>query len=209
MTISIEQLKQQIMTFLDGDPNENPWVKGKPQPEQIDVVKYNNEWPLIFTEQKQAISNVLANQFISIEHVGSTAVPTLAAKPVIDIDLIVQSPNDESRYLAALESLGYELTVRELSWYQHRMLRLAEPRVNLHIFPQNCPEHIRHLLFRDWLITHPKDCALYEETKLSAKMGTNDVVTYNLNKNEVVKQIYQHIFAELDTLLPALLITNN
>ena len=50
MTISIEQLKQQIMTFLDGDPNENPWVKGKPQPEQIDVVKYNNEWPLIFTE---------------------------------------------------------------------------------------------------------------------------------------------------------------
>lgn len=196
------------MTFLDGDPNENPWVNGKPLPEQIDVVEYNDEWPLIFAQQKQTISDVLANQFISIEHVGSTAVPTLAAKPVIDIDLIVQSPNDEESYLAALESLGYQLTVREPSWYQHRMLRLAEPRVNLHVFPQNSPEHLRHLLFRHWLIAHPKDLALYAETKLSAKVGVNDVTAYNLNKNEVVKQIYQRIFAELDTTLPELLSIN-
>lgn len=196
------------MTFVDGDPNENPWVKGKPQPEQIDVVEYNEKWPLIFAMQKQAISDVLANKVISIEHVGSTVVPILAAKPVIDIDLIVQSPNDEESYLIALENLGYQLTVREPSWYQQRMLRLAEPRVNLHIFPQNSPEYLRHLLFRNWLITHPKDLALYSETKLSAKVGANDVAAYNLNKNKVVKQIYQRIFAELDTILPKLLNIN-
>ncbi|HHR3935051.1 MULTISPECIES: GrpB family protein [Gammaproteobacteria] len=79
------------------------------------------------------------------DHVGSTAVEGLAAKPIIDIDLIVENPEDEASYLLALEALGYELTIREPSWYQHRMLKLHHPMVNLHVFGKDCPEYYRHL----------------------------------------------------------------
>jgi GrpB-like predicted nucleotidyltransferase (UPF0157 family) len=71
---------------------------------------------------------------LGVEHVGSTSVEGLAAKDVIDIDLTVADPGDEDAYVPALERLGYVLTVREPSFHEHRCLRLAEPRVNLHVF---------------------------------------------------------------------------
>ncbi|NHW59438.1 GrpB family protein, partial [Escherichia coli] len=91
------------------------------------------------------ITQKLKDKCLAIEHIGSTAVPGLDAKPIIDIDLIVADPADEPRYIPWLNQLGYELTVREPSWYQHRMLKLETPKVNLHIFAPNCPEHLRHI----------------------------------------------------------------
>ncbi|WP_416776658.1 GrpB family protein [Xenorhabdus budapestensis] len=102
---------------------------------------------------------------MNIEHVGSTAVPGMVAKPVIDIDLIVEDPTQEEKYVPALERLGYDLTVREPNFYQHRCLRLAKPRVNLHVFGLDFPEHIRHIWFRDWLREHPEDCERYIAAK--------------------------------------------
>lgn len=186
--------RAEIMHFEDGDPNENPWVAGKPTPENIQVEPSNPQWVETFAAKKAEIEQVLAQTALHIEHVGSTAVPDLAAKPVIDIDLIVADPEDEDSYVPALEALGYQLRIRERSWYQHRMLRHENPRVNLHVFGPSCPEHIRHILFRDWLRDHPADRQRYAEAKLLAKDGVTNATDYNARKQNVVRTIYQDIF---------------
>ncbi|ENQ7718336.1 GrpB family protein [Bombella apis] len=184
----------EIMTFEDGDPNENPWVADKPKQEDISVEPYSPEWVAVFKSQREKIAHALGEAALAIEHVGSTAVLGLPAKPVIDIDLIVNDPNEEEAYIPALTRVGYELTVRERSWYQHRMLRLEHPRVNLHVFGPNCPEHIRHRLFRDWLREHSDDRQLYTDAKIAAKHDVNTAHDYNKNKQEAVRHIYQRIF---------------
>lgn len=205
MAHSLTDYKQHVMHFSEGDPDENPWVKGKPAPSHIQVVPYDPKWAECYQQQQNHIRAALKDKALSIAHVGSTAVPNLAAKPVIDIDLIVANPEDEESYIPLLEELGFELTIREPSWHQHRMLKLQNPQVNLHVFAPNCPEHLRHLLFRNWLIEHPEDCAKYANAKLTAMVGVNSVKDYNDNKNAVVRDIYSRLFKELDTLLPSLL----
>ena len=186
--------KQAITTFAEGDPTENPWVAGKHRIEQMDVVPYDSLWAVRYQYEHERIQHALGATALSIVHVGSTAVPDLPAKPVIDIDLIVTDPTDEASYVPALEKLGYTLTVREPSWYQHRMLRHETPRVNLHVFAAGCAEHIRHLLFRDWLCNHEADRLRYAASKLSAAEATNNAQDYSRSKHEVVQAIYQVLF---------------
>ncbi len=191
------QQKMDICTFEEGDPTENPWVKGKPAQIHIEIVLHNPNWLIQFNEQKSLIQNALSDIALSIEHIGSTAVAGLAAKPIIDIDLIIENPKDESSYIPQLEALGYELIIREPSWYQHRMLKLSNPMVNLHVFGKNCPEHWRHLLFKQWLTTHPDDLANYATIKQFAKHNVKTTQDYNLKKQSLVRAIYQKIFTSL------------
>ncbi|EJD6497951.1 GrpB family protein [Providencia rettgeri] len=184
---------EQITSFQTSNPNENPWVLGKPKTEIIDVVDYDPNWQAKFKQIKQNIQNKLGHKALAIEHVGSTAVSGLSAKPVIDIDLIVKNPEQELNYAPILEEFGFLLTVREPSWYQHRMFRLEQPRVNLHVFGPDCPEHLRHILFRDWLRTHADDRRLYEEAKKMASVKVTNVQVYNQNKENVIKEIYDKI----------------
>lgn len=209
MALSLADYKRQIMHFSEGDLTENPWVKGKPVPRLIQVVPYDLKWPEIYRQQQKYICDALRDKALKIAHVGSTAVPGLAAKPVIDIDLIVATPEDEKSYVPTLEELGFEPTVREPSWYQHRMLKLQDPQVNLHVFAPDCPEHLRHLLFRNWLIEHPDDSEKYANAKLAAVVDANYVKEYNDNKNVVVRDIYSRLFEQLDMLLPDLLLHEN
>jgi GrpB-like predicted nucleotidyltransferase (UPF0157 family) len=184
-----------IITFEDGDPAENPWViAGEPRTEEIKIEAYSLEWPKLFGTSKSLIDKALSGVALNIEHIGSTAVPRLSAKPVIDIDLIVNDPDRDEDYVPVLSAIGYVLTVRERSWYRHRMLWHDAPRVNLHVFGPSCPEHIRHVLFRDWLRDHPDDQARYAEVKLKAKIGVDNGQDYNRNKQAVVREIYQRIF---------------
>lgn len=183
-----------IVTFEEGDPNENPWVKGKPKREEIEVEDYDPQWAEQYDLRKAEILAAIPGVALSVDHVGSTAVPGLPAKPVIDIDLIVAEPEQEDGYVPALEALGYDLTVRERSWYQHRMLRHDNPRVNLHVFGPGCPEHIRHILFRDWLRGRPADRKRYADSKIVAKGGVSNARDYNLRKQDVVRDIYRRIF---------------
>jgi GrpB-like predicted nucleotidyltransferase (UPF0157 family) len=183
-----------IVTFEEGDPDENPWVKGKPKREKIEVEEYDPLWAKQFELRRAEIEAVLPEVALSIEHVGSTAVPGLPAKPVIDIDLIVADPEQEQEYVPALTAIGYDLTVRERSWYQHRMLRHDNPRVNLHVFGPGCPEHVRHILFRDWLRERPADRQRYADAKMLAKVGATTEPDYNLRKQDVVRDIYRDIF---------------
>lgn len=183
-----------ITTFADGDPDENPWVSGPPSVEAIEIAAYSSEWPVLFEISKKLIAQVLEGVALNIEHVGSTAVPNLAAKPIIDMDLIVDDSNREETYVPALAALGYVLTIRERTWYEHRMLRHDRPRINLHVFGRHCPEHARHILFRDWLRAHPEDCVRYARVKDEARIGVTNVRDYNRNKQAVIRDIYGIIF---------------
>ncbi|HBP6305400.1 TPA: GrpB family protein [Pseudomonas aeruginosa] len=184
----------EITIFEAGDPNENPWVLGQPKIENIEVEAYDAAWATQFQTLRNSIDVALAGKALAIEHVGSTAVPGLPAKPVIDIDVIVDDPENEDAYVPALTALGYTLTVRERSWYQHRMLRHDSPRANVHVFGPNCPEHIRHILFRDWLCAHPEDRDLYAGAKILAKDGVDTAQAYNMKKQAAVRAIYERIF---------------
>ena len=99
------------------------------------------------------------------EHVGSTSVPSLAAKPIVDVLLVVADSADESAYVPPLESAGYRLHIREPHWHEHRLFKGPDTPVNLHVFSSGCPEIERMLLFRDWLRDHADDRELYEQTK--------------------------------------------
>ena len=126
---------------------------------------------------------------LALDHVGSTAVPGLTAKPIIDIDLTVADPADEDAWLPDLERVGFELVIREPWWHEHRMVVSDEPRCQLHVFGPTAPEPIRHMMFRDRLRTHPEDLALYQATKLVAAAASNSAGEhgrdYDLRKQAV------------------------
>ena len=94
---------------------------------------------------------------MQIEHGGSTSVPGLAAKPIIDLLLVVADSAEEDAYAPALEAAGYVLRIREPGWYEHRLFKGPDTDINLHVFSSGCPEIDRMLLFRDWLRSNAAD----------------------------------------------------
>lgn len=185
---------EEITKHHDPDPHVNPWVNGVPIQEDIRLVAYDPAWPATYALLAAEIQKALGPLVLRLDHIGSTAVLGLAAKPVIDIDLAVPDPTDEAAYLPALAPLGYDLVLREPGWHQHRCLRRDEPRVNLHVFAPDCPENIRHRLFRDWLRKHPQDRELYAQAKRAAMAVANQVMDYNLHKQPAIREIYARAF---------------
>jgi GrpB-like predicted nucleotidyltransferase (UPF0157 family) len=168
---------------------------GELTPYQTKVVieDYDPAWPSWFEVERERIAAALGGTALSIEHVGSTSVPDLPAKPLIDILLQVEDTADEPTYVPALEAAGYELRIREPEWLEHRLLRRAEPHaVNLHVFsPRHAAEEIRrNLAFRDWLRTHEDDRKHYAATKI--RLSQKDwryVQDYADAKTEVIEGI--------------------
>lgn len=185
---------EEITRHHDDPPDQNPWVVEPPPAEAVVIAPYNPEWPRRYEELAAKIRAALGTTALDLEHVGSTSVEGLAAKDVIDIDLTVADPRDEDAYVPALERLGYYLTIREPWFHEHRCLRFAEPRVNLHVYGPDCPEAIRHRMFRDWLRAHPEDRQRYENAKLAAVPGGGNVMDYNARKQDVVHEIYDRLF---------------
>jgi GrpB-like predicted nucleotidyltransferase (UPF0157 family) len=132
---------------------------------KVQVVAYDPAWPRMFSLQEAKIRGALGAAALLIEHIGSTSVPGLSAKPVIDVQLAVHDSADEGAYRAALEQAGYRLVVREPQWFGHRLFKGAGPETNLHVFSAGCPELDRCRLFRDWLRVSPQDSELYARTK--------------------------------------------
>jgi GrpB-like predicted nucleotidyltransferase (UPF0157 family) len=185
---------QEITRYAEADPTENPWIAGAPPVEELTIVPADATWPAVFAELARSLRDALGAAALDIAHVGSTAVSGLAAKPVIDIDLTVVDPANEDAYVPLVESLGYRLTVREPSWYEHRCFRLADPRVNLHVFGPDSAELVRHRMFRDWLRANPADRDLYEAAKRAAIIGGGPVTAYNARKQTVIRDIYRRLF---------------
>jgi GrpB-like predicted nucleotidyltransferase (UPF0157 family) len=186
---------EQITTFAEDAPGKNPWVRGGPTRDTVVVVAADPSWAASFAQVATDLRAALGSVALAIEHVGSTSVPGLAAKPVLDVDLTVADPTREDRYVPALAVLGYWHELREPSWYEHRGLRLDRPRVNLHVWGPDSPELVRHRLFRDWLRTHPEDRLRYEDAKRAAAPGADAVATYNARKQPVLREKYARLFA--------------
>jgi GrpB-like predicted nucleotidyltransferase (UPF0157 family) len=158
----------------------------------IVLVDSDPEWPALYAREEARIRGALGDRVLAIEHTGSTSVPGLAAKPIIDITMLVADVNDEAAWIPDLEAAGYVVRIRESEpeWYDHRVLKGPDTNVNLHVFSDGCVELERMVGFRDWLRTHDDDRDLYERTKRD--LVTRDwqyVQNYADAKTEVVEAI--------------------
>lgn len=157
---------------------------------EVTLVDYDSRWPALFEREQARIRDVLAARVLQLHHVGSTSVPGLCAKPVIDVLLVVAHPADEPAYVTPLEDHGYELVIREPDWHEHRVLKGPDTNVNLHVHPPTSPEIAKMVGFRDWLRTHADDRDLYASVKrhLAAKTWPS-IQHYADAKTDVVEQI--------------------
>jgi GrpB-like predicted nucleotidyltransferase (UPF0157 family) len=166
---------------------------------RIVIVDYDPRWPEIFQEHARIIERDLGKNALAIEHVGSTSVPELAAKPIIDILIVVQDSAREASYLPALVEAGYLLRVREPDWHQHRMFRTPEQDVHVHLFSAGCVEIGRLLAFRDHLRSSVEDRSLYESVKRKlAQDDWPDMNAYAQAKSDVVEQIITRASRDVD-----------
>ena len=193
-----------IVTFNDiKDPDL--WVRPVGPPAAIEIVGHDPAWADSFAEVAHQIRRALgpSGSFVGIDHVGSTSVPGLPAKPIIDIALVVADPTAEGDYVPALAEAGFGLTLREPAWYEHRMFKRLDPEpvqpdCNLHVFGPRCAEVARMRLFRDWLREHEGERETYQSVKRTSAEESNAVgeavMGYNSRKQAVVREIYHRIF---------------
>lgn len=163
------------MTEVARDPNDvaayeeslaKSYVGTPPElKSKIAIVEYDTEWPKLYEREAARIRAALGDGVARLEHAGSTSVPALPAKPIIDIVLEVADSSDEAMYVPGLEVAGYVLHIREPEWFEHRVLKGPDTNINLHVFSAGCEETERMVLFRDWLRTNDADRELYAAAK--------------------------------------------
>lgn len=164
-------------------------------PEQVEVVAPDPGWPEQFRRVEARIRHAIGDVALSIEHVGSTSVPGLWAKPVIDVDLTVADSADEPAYVPAMETAGFVLRAREPDWEEHRMFRGADPTSNVHVWSPGAIEPQRTRNFREWLRAHDDDRMAYGDLKRAlAAQGFTDVMHYTNAKAGLIYEIYERIF---------------
>jgi GrpB-like predicted nucleotidyltransferase (UPF0157 family) len=192
--------RAEIVTFDDSPPppGAEPWVPGAAPAVGVEVTDPDPDWPRQYRILAARIREALIWRVLQLEHVGSTSVPGLPAKPVIDIDLTVADPGREQDYIPALEKAGFRLVIREPWWYGHRALRADEPPCNLHVFGFDSPELVKHRIFRDWLRGNPAERDCYAAAKRQAAADANSrgehVMQYNARKQQVIREIYHRAF---------------
>jgi GrpB-like predicted nucleotidyltransferase (UPF0157 family) len=165
-------------------------IIGEVEPQAIVVVDYDPAWPGRFRREEAKIRAALGEAALSVEHIGSTSVPGLAAKPIVDILLVVEDSGEEASYLPALEKAGYVLRVREPDFHEHRMFRTPEKDVHLHVYSAGSPEIERYLLLRDRLRENGEERELYVGTKRElARRDWPSMQHYAEAKTEVIEGI--------------------
>ena len=157
---------------------------------EIRLAASDPAWPQQFAREAERLRRALGPRALLVEHVGSTSIPGLAAKPVVDILLVVADAAVEAAYLPALEAAGYVLRIREPDWYEHRLLKGPDTDLNLHVFSAGAAEIERMLAFRDWLRAHAGPRERYEAAKRAlASRPWACVQDYADAKTEIVEAI--------------------
>ena len=160
---------------------------GGREPASIVIVDPDTTWPERFADLQRRVRQALPAQALSVEHIGSTSVPGLAAKPIVDMLLTVSSVDDEAAYVLAMERAGFVLRVREPG---HRMFRTPERDVHIHVYAPDDQAVADYLDLRDWLRTSESDRALYEATKRDlARREWTDMNHYADAKSDVIRAI--------------------
>jgi GrpB-like predicted nucleotidyltransferase (UPF0157 family) len=193
-----DDARDALTEHSDFDPDDVEWVTPEPRPVPIEIVDYDPAWPQRYAELAERIRTALGDRVLALEHVGSTSVPGLPAKAIVDVDLTVADTADEDAYRADLESAGTVLRLREPGWHQHRLFLAVEPPANIHVWSPGSPEAVRHRMFRDWLIEHDDDRALYVAAKRAAAAAVResgeDMLTYNQHKEAAIRDILDRMF---------------
>jgi GrpB-like predicted nucleotidyltransferase (UPF0157 family) len=182
----------EIRAGLTSDEDlQEVWVTElKPLNAPITLAEYDPEWPRLFAREADRIRAVLGDTVRRIEHVGSTSVPGLPAKPIIDIVLLVPDSADEPSYATALEAAGYVLTIREPNWLEHRVFKGPDTNINLHVYTVGEPEADKMVRFRDWLRANDADRDRYADVKRELAQRTWRHVQHYANaKTAVVQEI--------------------
>lgn len=161
----------------------NPHIQGKPK--VIEIVPYNPEWVKLYNKESEALFEALGSHCLAIHHFGSTAVPGLSAKPVIDILLEIDSL--ATLNIQAIEQLGFEYRGEVIMSGRYFS---KHGRVHLHVFERGNPLIAQNLQFRDWLRTHKEDRNAYEELKKELAAKHTDGVSYARAKTEFVQRIF-------------------
>ncbi len=160
----------------------------------IEIAEYDPKWPRLYAREEERIRGVLGARVVRIEHAGSTSVPGLPAKPLIDIVLEVPDSSDEPSYVPDLEAAGYRVVIREPEWFEHRVFKGPDTNVNLHTFTAGCEEVDAMLLFRDHLRGSAEDRELYARTKRElATYPWKYVQQYADAKTAVVQEIKERV----------------
>ena len=150
------------------------------------------EWPRLAAREAARIRSLLGEQVRRLEHVGSTSVPGLAAKPIIDMVLAVTDSSDEASYAPVLEAAGYVLRIREPDWFEHRVFKGPYSDVNLHVFTEGASEIDRMVRFRDHLRSTAVDRELYAAVKIELAQRTwRYVQEYADAKSAVITEIIE------------------
>ncbi|HEY0698681.1 MAG TPA: GrpB family protein [Micromonospora sp.] len=186
------------MSVTDDEQLQKAHVKPLvPHNAPITLSDHDPAWPILFEREAERIRAALGGRALRVEHVGSTSVPGLAAKPIIDILLVVADSADEPSYAPALEAVGYTLKIREPDWLEHRLFKGPDTDVNLHVFSQGEHEIDRMLAFRDRLRCHDDERERYERTKRElARRTWRHVQHYANAKSTVVEEIIRRALAE-------------
>lgn len=173
-------------------------INGNIEHNQTILLKpYDDRWPALFEREKNRISKILRDRALMIEHIGSTSVPGLTAKPIIDILLVVDDAGKEELYVNDLCEHGYILRIKEPDFENHHMFKGPDTDINLHVFSKNSKEIEKYLLFRNYLRHHDDARQLYEDTKKElAKKTWKYVQNYADAKTDVVQKILKAAIEE-------------
>lgn len=191
-----------ILKPYEHQPELVEHIAHRESPAPVEVVAPKARWAEDFNTLKGRIIAALGDTAVAVHHTGSTSVPDLPAKDVIDIDLVVRDSSDESAYVDKLEHAGFKFLLREPHWHQHRFFYAYKPLVvNLHVWSPDSPEVARHQIFRERLLRCPEDKALYFQAKELAARQTRETggVTqdYNMRKENTIRRILNNAFREL------------
>ena len=168
---------------------------GTAKTKRVEVVPYNPAWQARFEELRQHLLSILSGQDIRVEHVGSTSVPSLAAKPILDVDVVLQGGTDFVRVKTAFEANGYYhvgdlgIAGREAFKYDHKPQLMSH---HLYVLSEGSDELKRHITFRDWLRSHPEDREAYAQSKIeAARQFPNNIDAYIDAKSDIIFDIYR------------------
>lgn len=186
--------------MASSEPPELPTRgQNRPEPEppsenlvdgRVYLAEPDPKWPYFFEREARRVRKSLGDRVLLLEHVGSTSVPGLVAKPCVDLILCVADPADESAYVPDLEAAGYTVVIREPEWYGHRVLKGTEINLNLHVFAHGCEEVERMLRLRDHLRADADACARYAAVKKAlAERDWDHIQDYADAKSEVIEEL--------------------
>lgn len=182
----------------DDDLQKNTIGELKPHNAPITLVEYDPSWPDLFEQEAKRIRSVLGSKALQIERVGSTSMPGLCAKPIVDMLLVVKDSADEPSYVPALEAAGYMMRIRESDWFEHRLFKGPDTDINLHVFSSGTSEIERMLRFRDWLRSNESDREKYAQVKRSlAKNKWRHVQHYADAKTSIVQETMERANANI------------